>query len=120
MVLAAFDDRAWPSYERVELNDREALLSPDPWRIAAMAGVPVVPATVRREHDKTHLVRLGAPIPPDRERYLAQAAWPFLSANPGHYATWLAECRMRAAMDDHPLFVDYAPDTRWLRWPESR
>lgn len=119
VVLAAFDDRAWPTYERIELNGREALLSPDPWRIARAAGVPVIPATIRREHDKSHLVRLGTPIEPSLSAYLEREAWPFLEGNPGHYAMWLAECRMRAAMDDHPLFVDYAPDTRWMRWREA-
>lgn len=119
VVLAPFDDRAWPTYVRIDLHEREALLSPDPWRLAREAGVPVVPATIRREHDKSHLVRLGAPIAPSLRAYLDQELWPFLSANPGHYAMWLAECRMRAAMDDHPLFVDTAVDTRWLRWPEA-
>jgi len=119
VVLAAFDDRAWPTYERIPFFEREALLSPDPWRIAEAGGFPVVPASIRREPDKAHVVRLGAAMVPDRAVYLAEEAVPFLSENPGHYAMWLAECRMRAAMDDHPLFVDYAADTRWMRWPEG-
>lgn len=118
VVVVAFDDRAWSRYVRIPLNEREALLSEEPWDLARSLGAPITPATIRREHDKTHLVRMGTPIPPDLPRYLAEVALPFLSTNPGHYAMWLAECRMRAAMDDHPLFVDYAVDTRWMRWPE--
>lgn len=117
VVAAAFDDRAWPTYVRLPFLRRVALLSPDPWALARRAGVPVVPATVRREHDKTHLVTLGRPIAPDQLAYLHDHAEPWLAANPGHYGAWLASCRIRAAMDDHPLFVDYAPDARWRRWP---
>jgi len=118
-VAAAFDDRAWPTYEVVHWFDRLALLSPDPWRLARACGATVVPASVRREHDKTHRVRLGPPVVPDLERYLAEVAGPWLRANPGHYAGWLAACRMRAGVDDHPLFIDSAPDVRWRRWAQE-
>ncbi len=116
LVAAAFDDRAWPSYTRVPFLGREALLSPDPFRIAREAGVRVVPATIHRERDKTSRVAIGAPMEPDLEAFVAHVE-PFLRAHPGHYARWLAECRMRVATDDHPLFPEYAPDGRWKRWP---
>jgi len=106
LVAAAFDDRAWPTYTVTRLLGRPALLSGDPYRIAAEAGVPIVPATLRRERDKTSRVTLGAPIVPTLDAYLAVVE-PFLRAYPGHYARWLAECRMRASADDHPLFTDY-------------
>lgn len=106
VVAAAFDDRAWPSYVDTPFLGRVALLSPDPYRIAREAGVPVIPATIRRERDKTSRVTLGAPVEPSLPAYLA-AIEPFLRAYPGHYARWLAECRMRAGSDDHPLFTDY-------------
>ena len=117
LVAAAFDDRAWRTWVRVPFLGREALLSVDPFRIARDAGVPIVPATIHRERDKSSLVRLGAPFSPDLRRYLVERVEPFLKEHPGHYAGWLAECRMRAGLDDHPLFVDYAPDERWRRWP---
>jgi lauroyl/myristoyl acyltransferase len=106
LVAAAFDDRAWPTYVDTPFLDRVALLSDDPYRIARAAGVPVIPATIRRERDKTSRVTLGAPVDPSLPAYLA-AIEPFLRAYPGHYARWLAECRMRAGVDDHPLFTDY-------------
>lgn len=116
VVACAFDDRAWPGWRPARLCGREALLSPDPWVIAAELGVPVLPATVLREHDKTHLVTVGGPVEPELDRYLRQHAEPWLRANPGHYGGWLVTCRTRAAQDDHPLFLDYAPDARWRRW----
>lgn len=119
VVAAAYDDRAWPDWVRVPFLGREALLSEAPFRIAREAGVPLIPASIHRERDKSSLVRVGAPFPPDLRRYLAERAEPFLREHPGHYAGWLAECRMRAGLDDHPLFVDYAPDDRWRRWPEG-
>ncbi|MDP2314004.1 MAG: hypothetical protein Q8P41_13940 [Pseudomonadota bacterium] len=117
VVAAAFDDRAWPTYVRVPFLGREALLSPEPYALARAAGVPLVEATIRRERDKSSRVLLGEPATPELDAWLRDAATPFLRAYPGHYAAWLAECRMRANLDDHPLFPDYATDARWLRWP---
>jgi lauroyl/myristoyl acyltransferase len=108
LVAAAFDDRAWRRYERVSFLGRPALLSPEPFALARDAGVPLLPATIRRERDKSSRVVLGPPSRPDLVPWLAEHAEPFLRAHPGHYASWLAECRMRAGMDDHPLFLDYA------------
>lgn len=119
VVVCAFDDRAWRRYRRVPFFEREALISDEPFELARTHGVPLVPASIQREHDKTHTVHIGAPFPPELGRYLAEVAEPLLASLPGHYATWLTECRMRAAMDDHPLFADYAPDARWMRWPEG-
>ncbi len=116
IAAAAFDDRAWPTYRPSLLLGREALLSPDPWDIAAAAGVPVVPAFVHRELDKTHVVELRPPIAPDLGTYLRDHAEPWLRNNPGHYADWLGSCRIRAGVDDHPLFPDYAQDLEWHRW----
>lgn len=116
VVAAAFDDRNWTRWRPVPLCGRTALLSPEPWELARRVGAPVLPATVLREHDKSHLVTVGGPIAPRLEAYLHDHAEPWLRANPGHYGDWLVTCRIRAALDDHPLFVDYAPDARWRRW----
>ena len=118
LVAAAFDDRAWTSYVRVPFLDREALLSPDPYRIARDAGVPLLTATIHRERDKVSRVVIGTRIEPELRAYLAHVE-PFLRAHPGHYARWLAECRMRAGVDDRPLFPDAAPDRRWAHWPAA-
>jgi lauroyl/myristoyl acyltransferase len=117
LVAAAFDDRAWPTFVRTPFLGREALLSPDPFALARAAGVPIVPATIRRERDKTSRLMIGPPTPPDLGAYVRDHATPFLRTYPGHYARWLAECRMREGQDDHPLFTDYADDGRWRRWP---
>ena len=117
VVAAAFDDRAWPTYVRVPFLGREALLSPEPYALARAAGVPLVSATIHRERDKSSRLIIGPPVVPELGAWLRDQATPFLRAYPGHYASWLAECRMRANLDDHPLFSDYAPDARWLRWP---
>ncbi len=118
LVAAAFDDRAWPTYVRMSLLGREALLSPDPFVLAARAGVPLIPATIRRDRDKSSRVVLGPPMVPALASYVAAHAEPFLRVHPATYAGWLAECRMAAGMDDHPLFPEHAPDGRWKRWPD--
>ncbi len=41
-----------------------------------------------------------------------------MTANPGAYGIWLTHCRERVSVDDHPLFVDYAEDDRWKKWPD--
>lgn len=117
VVAAAFDDRAWPTYVRVPFLGRTALLSPDPYALARGAGVPLHLATIRRERDKSSRVVISGPAVPELGAFLADHATPFLRVHPGHYTGWLAECRIRANLDDHPLFTDYAPDARWTRWP---
>ena len=57
-------------------------------------------------------------IVPSLRRFLAERAEPWLQANPAHYGLWLSHCRARRAVDDHPLFMDYAPDARAQKWPE--
>jgi hypothetical protein len=105
VVAAAFDDRGFDEYDVVRFLDRPALLSPEPWSAARGAEVPVVAATIRRERDKRYVVQVRPPQPPDREAYLRTHAEPFLRSNPGHYASWLAECRIRGALHDRPLFT---------------
>ena len=101
-VVAAFDDRAFKSYVRNEFLGRTALLSRDPWRLAA----PLYLAGIARERDRTCTALIQAAPDPSME---AGTAWfsAWLRRHPGQYALWLAECRIRAGMDDHPLFVDY-------------
>ena len=42
-------------------------------------------------------------------------AEPWLRAHPEQYGIWLLHCRLRNAVDDHPLFIDQAPDDRWRK-----
>lgn len=112
-VAAAFDDRGWSSYVRIPFLGREALLSPDPFAL----GVAVASATILRERDKSSHVVVRAGAPADLRTFLAERAEPALRSAPGHYAAWLTDRRIAATSDDHPLFVDYAIDDRWRRWP---
>ncbi len=66
-----------------------------PWTAAQAAGVPVVPATLVRERDKTYVLTFRPPRPPDLAGYLAEEVEPFLRAHPGHYAPWLAAQRVQ-------------------------
>jgi hypothetical protein len=106
-VVAAFDDRAFQRWEKTTFLGRPALLSPDPWEAARRAGAKILPAFILRERDKTSRVTVGKPVPPALEPWLRQQVEPWLRQNPSTYAMWLAECRMRQALDDHPLFLDY-------------
>jgi lauroyl/myristoyl acyltransferase len=117
-VVVAFDDRAWSRFEPVTFLGRMALVSPEPWELALRLGVPVVPATITRERDKSYRVGIGAPIKPDLRSYLRNDVEPFLKQHPGAVAMWLAECRRNATMDDHPFFLDYALDGRYRRWTD--
>jgi hypothetical protein len=118
-VLVAFDDRAWKSWKLVQFLGRQALLSPEPWELAEKTGAKLLPVVVWRERDKSCKAVIGGEIKPDLELFLRRSMEPWLKNWPGQYAMWLAECRMRAALDDHPLFVDYALDGRWKRWAST-
>lgn len=115
-VVVAFDDRAWKNWQIMPFLGRQSLLSPDLWVLAQQVGARVFPAVVWRERDKSCKAIIGGEIAPDLERYVRGSAEPWLASWPGQYAMWLAECRMNAALDDHPFFVDYAPDGRWRKW----
>jgi lauroyl/myristoyl acyltransferase len=106
-VLAAFDDRAFQRWTPLRLLGRPATLSEDPWIAARNADTPVIPCFFLRERDKTWRVDLGAPYRGTLPDWLRLQAEPWLQRHPGAYAMWLAECRIRKKMDDHPFFLDY-------------
>ncbi len=106
VVAVPYDSRLFTTYDRVPYLGRAGWLSPEPWRLAEERRIPVVPATIRRERDKRYVVQVRAPIAPNLAAYLAEHAEPWLRANPGHYAGWLAECRVRASDMARPLFAD--------------
>jgi hypothetical protein len=69
---------------------------------------------------------LGRPIYPEgrdaralMDHALRTAFEPWLREHPEEYGIWLLHCRLRAGVDDHPLFVDYAPDDRWRRYERA-
>ena len=100
-------------------------LAPGAYRLAASTGAAIIPTLCYTPREATSVCQLGTPIVPDGKdwrplmrRFLAEHADPWLRRYPEEYGTWLAHCRVRAPVDDHPLFVDYATDDRWKKFPE--
>jgi KDO2-lipid IV(A) lauroyltransferase len=125
IVGIAFDGRGGSKFRPVQFLGRPALLSTGPWRLAAHTGAAILPAMCVRDRDRSHRVCFfepawadpTVPLPARCERLIEHAVRrhvePALARRPDHYATWLVHARVHAAMDDHPLFVDTAPDDRW-------
>jgi lauroyl/myristoyl acyltransferase len=122
IVDIAFDGRLGRGWALLPFLGREALLSPGPYKLAVQTGALVVPVFCRSE-DPMPVCEIGEPIEPTSDwrevarRVLAHAERA-LARHPEQYGLWLLHCRERRAADDHPLFVDYAPDHRWRRWAE--
>jgi lauroyl/myristoyl acyltransferase len=116
IVGLAFDGRLGRGWAPLPYLGRTALLSPGPYKLAVQTGAAVVPAFCRGS-----VCELDAPLDPGSS-WRALAARVLASAEralrrfPEEYGLWLLHCRERRGADDHPLFVDYAPDDRWRRW----
>jgi len=124
LMALAFDGRVGNKWVRTELLGRGILLTPGAYRLAKSTGAAIVPTLCHTPPDATSVCELGEPIIPDGRDwkemmrfFLAEHADPWLRKYPAEYGTWLAHCRIRAAVDDHPLFIDYSPDDRWKRFP---
>ena len=124
LVALAFDGRMGNRWVRSPFLGRQALLNPGAYRLAASTGAAIIPTLCHSPDGATSVCQLGEPIVPEDKdwrplmrRFLAEHAGPFLRQHPEAYGTWLAHCRVRAAVDDHPLFVDYAVDDRWKKFP---
>ncbi len=125
LVALAFDGRQGNRWVRTPFLGRQALLNPGAFRLAASTGAAIVPTLCRTPDGATSVCRLGEPLIPEGKdwrglmrRFLDEHADPWLREHPQEYGTWLSHCRLRAAIDDHPLFVDYAQDERWKKHPE--
>jgi phosphatidylinositol dimannoside acyltransferase len=122
VVGIAFDGRIGNRFRLVDWLGRRALLNPGPFRMALSTGAAILPALVRpRPAGPDELVLLD-PLLPEGERpealmdrFLVQMGRA-LAEQPESYGLWLLHCRQRNAVDDHPLFIDHAPDQRWRRW----
>lgn len=124
LVGIAFDGRAAQKFFLAPFLGRTAVLSSGPYRLAVTRKAPVLPAFCFTPREGPAVCRVGAPLWPGRDwRELAEEvlrveqAW--LSEQPAEYGIWLVHCRRRAALDDHPLFTDVAPDARWRRWEQA-
>ena len=122
LVGIAYDGRIGNRFVRVPYLGREALLNPGAFRMAARTGAAIVPTFNACPDDGPNVCSFGEPLWGDdpaelMRRFLAEAAEPWLRDHPAEYGIWLAHARARAAVDDHPMFTDYAPDDRWRKWP---
>lgn len=120
LVGIAFDGRIGTRFQPVPYLGRTALLSPGPYRMAASTGAAIVTALCACPEEDVNVCTLGPPIwGDDADELLARAVHgqvePWLHRHRAEYGIWLAHCRQRRAVDDHPFFTDYAPDDRYLR-----
>lgn len=126
LVGIAFDGRIGSKFFKVPYLGREALLNPGPYRMAIATGAAIVPTMNECPLEGPDVVHFGPPIDPTGHTPESLAAaflavvegW--LRKHPEQYGTWLLHCRLRNAVDDHPLFVDYAPDDRWRRYERDK
>ncbi len=120
VVGIAFDGRTGGRWVPSPFLGRTALLNPGAFRLAAATGAMLVPVVVSTRVDAPGArCDLGAPVPGDAPDAMARVlahVEPRLRACPSEYGAWLLHCRVRAGIDDHPMFVDQAPDDRWRRW----
>ncbi len=124
LVALAFDGRIGNRWVRAPFLNRQALLNPGAYRLSASTGAAIIPTLCRTPAGTTSICALGSPIFPRGRswrqimaEFLERHAEPWLLAHPEEYGTWLAHCRLRNRIDDHPLFVDHAEDDRWKRHP---
>jgi hypothetical protein len=119
VVSLAFDGRVGARWEPVPFLGRTALLSPGAFKLAESTGAPIVPAFVETRETGPHVCHVGPPVRvPAHEARARVLAWTeaHIRRAPASYGAWLLHCRLRNAIDDHPLFIDHAPDGRWRRW----
>jgi KDO2-lipid IV(A) lauroyltransferase len=123
VVGLAFDGRIGSRFVCVPFLGREALINPGPYRLAESTGAAIVPTLCSVPKDGPNVCSFGEPVFVDKKRgwrgameeVLQGAMEPWIRSHPAEYALWLAHCRQRAAVDDHPFFIDYAPDDRYKR-----
>lgn len=125
LVGIAFDGRIGNKFVKVPFLGREALINPGPYRMAISTGAAILPTMIECPASGPDICHFGEPIAPEGHtpESLCAAyvrvveAW--LREHPEQYGTWLLHCRLRNAVDDHPLFVDYAPDDRWRKYDRA-
>lgn len=124
VVGLAFDGRIGSRFVPVPFLGRQALLNPGAYRMAASTGAAIVPTLCSSPKNGPNVCTFGEAVVVDPERgwkgamedVIQGAIEPWLREHPSEYALWLAHCRERAAVDDHPFFIDYAPDDRYKRY----
>lgn len=122
VVGIAFDGRIGKRFVPTPWLGRTALVNPGPYRLATSTGAAIVPTLCHTPEDGPDVCTFAPPIFPRGRSpeallaaYLGEAAEPFVTRHAANYGLWLAHCRARADVDDHPFFIDYAPDDRYKR-----
>lgn len=121
VVGFAYDGRIGGKFVKVPYLGREALLSPGAYRMAARTGAAIVPTFCSCPDDGPNICHFSPPIFPEgrsAEQLMAQFVTEeekWIRRFPETYGIWLLHCRMRPDVDDHPFFIDYAPDDRWKK-----
>ncbi len=121
VVGIAFDGRIGKRFVPVNYFGRTALINPGPYRLAQSTQAAIVPTFCSVPKSGPNVCHFAPPILPDEtsspsslmEAYLHGAVEPWIRAHRSEYALWLAHCRLRAGVDDHPFFIDTAPDDRY-------
>jgi len=124
-VGIAFDGRVGNKWVRMPYLGREALLNPGPYRLASKTGAAIIPTLTHTPDGGPGVCTFGEPIYPEDRRwqdlmreFVHRRVEPWLAQHPEEYGVWLAHCRGRAMVDDHPFFVDYAKDDGWQAFPK--
>jgi lauroyl/myristoyl acyltransferase len=130
LVGLAYDGRGGSKFTSTNYLGRPALMATGPWRLAASTGAAICPVVTIRDADQRQRLIVCPPVFPDMgaamgtrcealQRGYLDHMEPILRANPDHYARWLLHCRVRVSMDDHPMFVDVAPDDAWRKYEHA-
>lgn len=123
LVALAFDGRIGNKWVRTNYLGREAILNSGAYRLSHSTKAPIVPTFCRTPKNGISICELKEPIYPESRNWqdlmklFLEQANQWILRYPSEYGTWLAHCRLRNAIDDHPLFIDQAIDDRWKKHP---
>lgn len=124
VITLCFDGRLSRQFALVDFLGRKALLSPGPFQLAIESGAAILPAICHTPADGPEVAVLGTPLVPEpgedvtalMTRFFAGEIDRLTRAHLADYGIYLLHCRKRRAVDDRPLFVDYAADDRWKHY----
>jgi lauroyl/myristoyl acyltransferase len=121
IVGLAYDGRIGRGWWQTEYLGRQALLSPGPYKLAIAAGATVLPVFCHSPQSGPGVCQIGAPLSPGKDwpelaQQVLQRQESWIRHHPEEYGIWLLHARIRRAIDDHPLFLDYAEGQQWKRW----
>ncbi|MGC6507244.1 MAG: lysophospholipid acyltransferase family protein [Myxococcota bacterium] len=121
IVGIAFDGRIGKKWLPMSFLNRTALLSSGPYRLANRCEATILPTFCWIDEKGQSRITFLNPIRPHEDwkttaKVYLDAIARVMTAHPEEYALWLLHCRQRCGIDDHPLFIDHAPDNRYTKW----